>query len=478
MRTLRDSLAQSTAVTATPEEIEALYERALGLHATGRDEEAKRVYLAVLERDATHFAALNNLGTMLFNNGYRSAARTAYRQAVAHHPGNVTGRINYGNALYDNDELYQAQDQYEAALSVDPAAVMAHQGLAYVLDRLGDELGAARHRDAGYSNDPIAILPYRGTETPIPVLLLVSALGGNVSTDRFLDDRVFFTTKLFADYYDPAQPVPFHTLAFNAIGDAELCARALAGARRVRARTNAPWINEPDAVAATGRVANARRFRELTGVRAPLTASFERSALAAPCGPGELEAHGFAWPLLVRAPGFHTGHHFVMVEKPDHLAAAIEELPGTSLTVIEYLDARGADGATRKYRVMIVDGALYPLHLAVAHAWKIHYFTAGMGASPEYRAEEAAFLDDMRGTLGPRAMLALEAIREQLGLDYGGIDFGLDEAGNVLLFEANATMLVPPPDTDPIFAYRRAAAERVFAAVEAMLRERNLRGAS
>ena len=63
-----------------------------------------------------------------------------------------------------------------------------------------------------------------------------------------------------------------------------------------------------------------------------------------------------------------------MVETPEALEAAAQSLPGKSILAIEYLDARGADGYFRKYRVMMIDGVLYPLHLAIASQWKIHYF--------------------------------------------------------------------------------------------------------
>ena len=56
------------------------------------------------------------------------------------------------------------------------------------------------------------------------------------------------------------------------------------------------------------------------------------------------------------------------------------------------------------------------------------------------------------------------------GLDYAGIDFGLSAEGNVLVFEANATMVVNPPEPDERWAYRRPAVERVFAAVRRMLK--------
>jgi len=136
---------------------------------------------------------------------------------------------------------------------------------------------------------------------------------------------------------------------------------------------------------------------------------------------------------------------------------------------IEYLDARGADGWVRKYRVMMVGGQLYPLHLAISQQWKIHYFSADMRDRAEHRAEEAKFLADMPGVLGANAMAALEQLSAAIGLDYGGIDFALNQRGEILLFEANATMVVEQPDGDPRWDYRRAAVERIHGAVRDLL---------
>jgi hypothetical protein len=90
----------------------------------------------------------------------------------------------------------------------------------------------------------------------------------------------------------------------------------------------------------------------------------------------------------------------------------------------------------------------------------------------EHRAEDAESLENMTGVLGPRTMAALEAIQQRLGLDYGGIDFGLDDQGEVLLFEANAAMMVIPPDADERWDYRRPAVEQIYRASLKMLMER------
>ena len=74
----------------------------------------------------------------------------------------------------------------------------------------------------------------------------------------------------------------------------------------------------------------------------------------------------------------------------------------------------------------------------------------------------------MPSVLGSRAMAALADIQNALGLDYAGIDFGLSPSGDILLFEANATMTVAAARHDRRWDYRRAAVQRVEDAVRQM----------
>jgi hypothetical protein len=439
------------------------------LNEMGRTLEARNTYLEVLAREPGHRLALNNLGTLLHATGYRTAARTAYAEAVAQHPDDPMSLVNLGNALYESGEFEAARMHYETALRFDHGYAEAHQGLGYVLAELGDEDSAQRHRRAGFQDRPVIALPYRGQGRPVSVLLLISAAGGNIPTRRLLDDQVFQTFVVVPEFYDAKKlPLPAHQVVFNAIGDADLAAPALAAAQSVVALTAAPVINPPAAVLATGRADHAR-LAHLPGVVTPTTVTLPRELLASSEAEAALARHGFHFPLLVRTPGFHTGRHFLRVENQEALADAVAELPGRELTVIEFLDARGADGKARKYRVMMIDGQLYPLHVAISSHWKIHYFTAEMAGNAEHRAEDAEFLENMPGVLGPRVMDALARIQATLGLDYGGIDFGLDSSGDLLLFEANATMVINPPEPDERWAYRRPAVERIFAAVRRML---------
>jgi aromatic-L-amino-acid/L-tryptophan decarboxylase len=455
-------------IVSNPEDISLRFELAGLLVELGRTTEARDAYLDLLACEPTHRMGLNHLGTLLHATGYRTASRTAFAEAVARHPNDPISLVNLANVLYESGEAATARQHFEKALGVDPDHAEAHQGLSYVLAELGDPERAQWHRDKAFRDRSVVAFPYRGERSPVSLLLLVSAVGGNIPTRYLLDDRVFQTFVIVPEFYDAKVPLPQHQVVFNAIGDADLAGPALAAAQCVVALTTAPVINPPSAVLATGRADHAR-LSPLPGVVLPRTVIFPRDLLSSQDAGPALARHGFRFPLLVRTPGFHTGRHFVRIESAAGLAGAVSELPGADLMVIEFLNARGADGKVRKYRVMMIDGQLYPLHLAISSHWKIHYVTAEMAQRADHRAEEAEFLENMPGVLGPRAMAALAQIQGVLGLDYAGIDFGLSSIGDVLLFEANATMVVNPPEPDERWAYRRPAVDRIFAAVRRML---------
>jgi len=444
-------------------EITRLLERARELAATARDEAAKAAYLELLHLDPRHFAALSELGSLALASGHRSAAQTAYLQAVRCHPDNPVGHVNLGTLSLQYGEPAAARDQYQAALRIDPDYAEAHQGLARALCELGEQAAAQPHFVEGFTGRSIVLQRYRGIAPPIQVLLLVSVQLGNILVRAILDDRVFQVAALYTEFHDAQLPLPPHTVVFNAIGDADLCAAALEQAQGVLKRTRAPVINSPLQVQRTGRIDNARRLGGIPGVIAPATRLVARATLMA--------EQSLGLPLLLRAPGFHMGQHFLRIERSEELDE-VATLPGEELLAIEYLDARGADGMSRKYRVLFIDGVLYPLHLAVSSHWKVHYFSADMATSQQFRDEERRFLEDMGGALGPRTLAALTQIAAALGLDYAGIDFGIDPCGSLLLFEANATMAILTPAADPIWDYRRAPIARALAAATEMVRKR------
>jgi Tfp pilus assembly protein PilF len=456
-----------------PDELDARFERASLFREQGQFEAAKADYLELLRRSPTNFGALNDFGTLVLNAGYKEAARSLFSEAVRHHPDNPAGHVNLANLLFLLGEQREARLHFESALRIDPDHIHAHRGMGNVLGEIGDNAGARWHRDMGFKGHSLTALPYRGDGPGVAVLLLVSAAGGNIPTTSILDDRLFQTTVLVTEYYDPRVPLPEHDLVFNSIGDADLSRQGLEAACAVLARTDRPVINRPHAVLKTGRAANAERLHGSAGVVVPRMATLPRHVFACSEAAAVVASAGFSFPFLVRAPGFHTGIFFERADSLQDLRSAAAKFPGDDLCLIEQLDARDSEGFFRKCRVMIIDRKIYPLHLAISQHWKVHYFRADMVESPEHRAKDAAFLSDIDSFVGARGMAGLQRINAALDLDYCGIDFAIDANGDILLFEANATMVMVPLSADPKWDYRRQAFDNVFAAIRAMLIERS-----
>ena len=441
------------------------------LHALHRQGEALICYEAALAIRPESAETHNNVGNALHDLHRYDEASIHYLAALAIDPKSVAAHCNLGNVLQELNRFDEAFAQYQQALRSEPANLRANQGLAILLLTRGAVEAAQPYGKIGFQAG-IEVRPYRGDGPPLPVVVLDSAIGGNVRTEDWLDDRTFASTILTEEFVEQQMSLPAHQLLVNGIGDADRCASALALAATLLRKSTARVINQPAAVLATGRVANAKRLGQLPGVVAPNIELYPRAVLAGPEAQGALAQAGFDWPLLVRSPGYHTGEHFLKVDAPEGLAPAVAKLPGDELLVLEYVNVYGPDGNVRKYRAMIVDGRLYPLHLAISGRWMVHYQSADMAQHPEHRAEDAAFLHDMAGALGAEVAATLGRIKDTLGLDYGGIDFSLDAQGRVVLFEANATMVVPAPDRDERWAYRREAVETIRAAIRGMLLDR------
>jgi tetratricopeptide (TPR) repeat protein len=451
---------------------DSLAVQAARLSKEGRLDDAKELYLAILAGHPDHLTTLEGFGSLLHQTQYRSAAITVFRRLLQLQPERASSHASLGHVLWDHGDPGGARSHFEEALRLDASSAVAHQGMAAVLMKLRQEEEAWEHARLGFGAHPFLHLPYRGQGSGATVLILCSARGGNIPLRQAIDDHVFRAVYGATEFLDPAVALPQHQVLWNSIGEADGSQAALKQAEIWAQQSRVPVINPPDRVALTGRADNVRRLAGIPGLRLPRTLACRRADLgSASCG-AFLAAGGFAFPLLLRAQGFHAGQHFLKIETLDQLSGALAALPGQDFLAIEFIDARGADGKCRKYRVMMIDGRLYPLHAAISENWKIHFFSADMTNSAQHRREDEAFLSDMAGVLGSRALKVLQQVQAVLGLDYAGMDFGLDAAGDVLFFEANATMSIVPPGLDPLWDYRRAPVARALEAVTKMLQSR------
>jgi len=424
---------------ATAEPETAAVQRALAqaYRAAGRATEALAADLAATALEAKAPLALYNLATVYFMAGRHGPAETWYR----------------------------------AALRFDPDLVAAHQNLAAILESSGRRDEAQRHRDAAFSRQSLFV---ERAATPLRAVLILSAGGlGNVPLESLFPRASTTRITWVVDYARDGQAddLPPFDLVFNAIGDPDMASAPPAEVMRFLARGDRPILNPPAVVARTRRDLLPGLLAGIADTVVPQVARFSRRDLEPDARAAALAAAGLTLPLLLRPIGSHGGKGVLLATTPAELRAA-DTGAADAYYAAAFHDYRSADGHYRKYRVIFVDRAPFPYHLAISPRWLVHYFTADMLAAPWKTEEERRFLEDPGAVLGERAMAALAAIGARLDLDFCGIDFSLLPDGRLLVFEANATMLAHLDDPPEQFPYKHIHVPKIFAAFEAMVARR------
>jgi len=372
---------------------------------------------------------------------------------------------NLGVSLYRLDAQQEAETCLREALTIDPDLLLAAENLIYVLYQQGrkDEgraLAAEKYRRQSFVVQP---MPARPTGT----LLVLWSLDGNIPKHHLLARLPMVIIDWHIQYSNDAheRQLPAYDLVFNLIGDADQGAAALASAVAFERRCGVTLLNEPMKVQRTCRHMIPELLAGIDDVVIPCVAQFPADTL---------KGASFGLPRLVRSAGKHGGESLERITTEEEWAQYCATLPADdTVYVTSYHEYASPDGYYRKYRAIFVDGKLFPYHLAISPHWVVHYFSAEMEAHPWKLDEELAYLDNADAVLGERAIAALAAIGQRMGLHYCGVDFSLLPDGRVLLFEANATMLVHPEDEHGVLARKNAYVARILDAFDKLIR-RNL----
>jgi len=374
--------------------------------------------------------------------------------------------FNIATACFQAGRHAQAKRWYGLALRLDPAMVEAHRNLAAILEQEGHLAAARRHRDEAYGRQSIFV--EAATTPSLRVLILAASGYGNVPIEELFPLATTTRIKWFVEYARAADDgkLPPFDLVFNAAGDPDMAGALPPAVTEALERAGKPLLNAPEAVARTQRDRLPLLLAGIADVEVPPVLRVARTELADPALAARL-----TFPLIFRPAGAHGGRGVQLLETPAQLAAA-DPGEAEACYLTRYRDCRSPDRYFRKYRAIFVDRKPYPYHLAISQHWLVHYFSADMLSPSWKRAEEQRFLEDPEAALGRKAMAALRAIGRRLDLDFCGIDFAVAADGSVVVFEANATMLVHLRDAPHLFPYKHVYVPRIFTAFAALLRQR------
>jgi Flp pilus assembly protein TadD len=455
---------------------------ALGrLWARHGDDEAAVPLFRRAARRAPAFAPIRNeLGVSLQRLGRRAEALTAFEEAIQIDPSFQVSRGNRGLILVDFGRFDDAMDELLITLAnPDPALGAARGILLHALTKSAARVGRLAEAEsvvrafiaAGYNGGDVveelagvldrlkrpdearevrndlarrAGVQRRGAgQGPLDTVVVLGAVGaGHVPTRYLLDPECFTILSLellSPDQADaPLGAVDLGSLAdagvvFSTLGDFDRDDVQLDAAAAFCAALGKPVLNHPESIPRTGRGQAAGLFGNIPGMVTPPVLALR---------PTDLAARQIRDPVLVRPAGDHGGENLVRLTSEDEKQAYLAGGPAQRLLLTPFHDFRSADGYWRKYRLIFVDRRAYPFHLAIGENWLLHYWRADMALSTWKLDEEERFLADWRGVFGPQAAAAVDEIARRLDLDYGGIDCALTADGRLLLFEANACLLL------------------------------------
>ena len=109
------------------------------------------------------------------------------------------------------------------------------------------------------------------------------------------------------------------------------------------------------------------------------------------------------------------------------------------------MDSRGTNEFDRKIRGAIIKDEIVIVRVDYDTHWLVHGRKAERRVPfylkhPYLLEEEKRICRDPEAALGRLAMQSLRMIRERIPLDVFGIDFAVDPDGQMIFYEANATM--------------------------------------
>ncbi len=302
-------------------------------------------------------------------------------------------------------------------------------------------------------------------------LATASDLGANTPIDFLVQgqDIALATLYLSPDVPAPVH-IPAHDVAIVVAPSSEDGEHALTMIEDLAQSWPVPVLNRPARIRELERDRLHRNLDGIAGLYIPPTSRVTRGALEAGA---DLE-----FPLIVRPLGSHAGFGLAKLDDTRTLHAYLEQHGETAFFVSPFVDYSGKDGLFRKYRIAMVDGRPFPVHMAIAEEWKVWYLNADMALNVAHRAEEAKFLLFFDENFGRRHVRALAQLAKHVDLDYFLIDCAETSDGQLLIFEADHCAIVHDMDPVNVYPYKPASMRRIFDAFGAMLRRRAAKAAS
>lgn len=336
------------------------------------------------------------------------------------------------------------------------------------------ETGVALQDEALLQQQSFTLYPAK-TESKLKLLAIYTR--GDLMTNtplEFLAEGAGFTLQTL--YIAPNLPlpadIPEHDIAMVAISELDRNLSCLPLVEQLLPRLKSPVLNKPMYIARLGRDLISMQLQNITGLSMPLTLRVAQNVLLNAVNTDDLSTaigQSINFPIIIRPVDSHAGKDLAKVDSSDALQQYLASCHCDEFFLAPFIDYRSEDGSYKKYRIMVIDGKPFLAHMAISDDWMIHYLNAGMIESAEKRFEEAQAMGYFDRSFAIKHKAAFAELTQKIGLEYYGIDCAETQQGELLIFEACASLNVHAMDCSKTFPYKKPQMKKIFDGFHQML---------
>lgn len=203
-------------------------------------------------------------------------------------------------------------------------------------------------------------------------------------------------------------------------------------------------VNHPNLAVQATRQKNAARFAGQSGIIFPGTQRYRSDKARQSELIADIEDR-YGYPVIIRTVFQQMGVGTSLAGNRQELGEVLDRLGGTQFYAIAYFLNRHSDGLYRSLRAAFVEGRPLVIRADYSETWNVRarrqlHQQGFYRKCPELLQHANNIVRNPEAELGRGVLDRLERIAQLMPLEIFGMDFDVTDDGDLLIFEANATM--------------------------------------
>ncbi len=346
-------------------------------------------------------------------------------------------------ALLDLSTLIQLKGDHDTGVALQQQALLLKQQFILEPENINSQLKL------------LAIMAPGDLMSNTPLEFITEAIGINLQI-------LYVSTE-----YPLPDELPEHDIIMVAVSELDRNYSILKILEVEMAHWNEPVINKPQHIIAMARDRTSLMLQNIQGITMPITHRVARSDVNTMITDDDIS--NISFPIIIRPVDSHAGLGLQKLDSIENINSYLQSQSTEHYFVSPYVNYASKDNMYRKYRIILINGQPFIVHMAISDSWMVHYASAGMQDDISKRCEEQHVMETFNECFATRHATAFKAIYERIGLNYIGIDCSETPQGELLIFEIGNALAVHTLDSSDMFSYKKIHINKIFSAFEQLL---------